>query len=390
MKKLLTLSFFVILLLAGCGSSKKQLEKGNYDASIELAVKKLLKNPGDSKQADVLTRAYTVANDKDNERIRLLKTEGRPDSWDEIYQIYTRLSNRQSLVRTVTPLNTNGKKLDFPYVDYVTDLVNAKKSAAEFYYNDAMELMKNNSKESFRQAYSELVRAKQYAGTYEGIDGKISEARFLGTSRVLVSIKNNTQLNFPPEFIRDLLPANIALFNSEWVEYYSIISDKNSTVDYLINVNLKNVAVGPDQTSQRDSLIKREVEDGFSYVLDKKGNVVKDSLGNDLKTKKYKTLQCALVESYQSKSCRIDGDVEVVKISTGASMNREPLGAQSVFEHVSSRAIGDLKALNENQLARTKSTPVPFPDDMEMIMRCSENLKKGIRGALQNNRKFVF
>ena len=62
---------------------------------------------------------------------------------------------------------------------------------------------------------------------------------------------------------------------------------------------------------QRDTVVKKDVEDGFTYQLDKKGNVMKDSLGNDIKTKKYKTLQCALIETIQSKACRIDGDIEV-------------------------------------------------------------------------------
>ncbi len=45
MKKLLYLFFVLTVVLAGCGSSKKQLQKGNWDAAIEKAVKQLRKNP---------------------------------------------------------------------------------------------------------------------------------------------------------------------------------------------------------------------------------------------------------------------------------------------------------------------------------------------------------
>ena len=102
-------------------------------------------------------------------------------------------------------------------------------------------------------------------------------------------------------------------------------------------------------------LIKRDVEDGFTYMLDKKGNVAKDTLGNDIKIKKYKTLQCALIETVQSKACRIDGDIEVVRLTTNTVLKKDPLGAQSSFEHVSARAMGDIKALNSFQLAKTRS-----------------------------------
>jgi hypothetical protein len=150
------------------------------------------------------------------------------------------------------------------------------------------------------------------------------------------------------------------------------------------------VAVSPDQTIQRDSVIKRDVEDGFTYVLDKKGNVMRDSLGNDIKQKKYKTLQCALVETIQSKACRIDGDVEVIQMNPNKVLKKDPIGAQSGFENISSRALGDIQALNAKQLERTRTTIVPFPSDIEMVVRCSETLKMAIRGAIQNNRRFIF
>jgi hypothetical protein len=154
-------------------------------------------------------------------------------------------------------------------------------------------------------------------------------------------------------------------------------------------VNVKNVIVSPDQTVQRDSVVKRDVEDGFTYVLDKKGNVMRDSLGNDIKLIKYKTLQCALVESIQSKACRIDGDVEVIQMYPKKVLKKDPIGAQSNFEHISSRALGDTQALTPDLLERTKSAAVPFPSDIEMVMRCSESLKLAIRGAIQNNRRFI-
>jgi hypothetical protein len=159
--------------------------------------------------------------------------------------------------------------------------------------------------------------------------------------------------------------------------------------DYFVNVNVKSVAVGSDQTVQRDSVIKRDVEDGFTYVLDKKGNVMKDTLGNDIKQKKYKTLQCALVETIQTKACRIDGDVEVVQINPNKILKKDPIGAQSNFENISSRALGDIQALNAAQVERTKTNVVPFPNDIEMVMRCAETLKMAIRGAIQNDRRFI-
>lgn len=385
MKRIIPFIFLISIILSGCGSSKKQLQKGNYDAAIEKAVKQLRKDPKDVKQIDILSQAYKVANDQDNERVRFLKMEGRPNNWDEIYLVYKALSDRQSLVRTVSPMS-----VDFPYIDYMPDMVNAKRKAADFYFAHGTDLMKSGIKENYRQAYAEFVRAKNYIGDYEGIDNKILEAKSMGMSRVFVSIQNSSILKFPKEFEQDLLALDLPRLNSEWVEYHTQNLNSDTQYDYFVNVNVKNIAVSPDQTVQRDSVIKRDVEDGFSYVLDKKGNVMKDTLGNDLKQKKYKTLQCALVETIQNKACRIDGDVEVIQMNPNKVLKKDPIGAQSNFENISSRALGDVQALNPKQLERTRKAIVPFPTDIEMVMRCSETLKMAIREAIQNNRRFIF
>ena len=389
MKRLLPLIVICTIIFSGCGSSKKQLQRGNYDAAIDKAVKQLRKDPKDEKQIEILDRSYKVACDQDNERVRFLKMEGRPNNWDEIYMVYQSLNSRQSLVRTVTPLSLNGRSVDFPYVDYMPEMVNAKRKAADFYFAHGNELMKSGIKESYRQAFAEFLRAKQYVGDYEGIDNKIQDAKYLGMSRVLVSIQNSSVLKFPPDFEQDLLALDLPSLNSEWVEYHTQNLNGDIQYDYFVNVNVKSVAVSPDQTMQRDSVIKRDVEDGFTYVLDKKGNVMRDTLGNDIKQKKYKTLQCALVETVQTKACRIDGDVEVVQMNPNKILKKDPIGAQSNFENISSRALGDIQALNAAQLERTKTNVLPFPSDIEMVMRCSETLKMAIRGAIQNDRRFI-
>jgi hypothetical protein len=389
MKKIAPVLIILIIALSGCGSSKKQLERGNYDSAIDLAVRDLRRDPSDSKQIATLDRSYKIVNEQDIERIRFLKMEDKPANWDEIYQINKRLSDRQSLVRSVTPLELNGRTIEYPYVDYMPEMVAAKRKSADFYYAHGDELMKNQLKDSYRQAYYEFVRAKEYVGNYEGIDNKIEDSKYLGMSRVLITLQNRSILKFTQEFEEDLLSVNLPAINSEWVEYHTQNLNPDIKYDYLINVNVKNIAVSPDQTMQRDSVIKREVEDGFSYQLDKNRNVMKDSLGNDIKTKKYKTLQCALVETVQAKACQIDGDIEIVQINPKKVLKKDPMGAQSNFEHVSARAIGDVQALNQTQLNKTKTQPMLFPSDMEMVFRCSEALKQAINGAIQSNRRFI-
>ena len=389
MKKVVSISFILLLILSGCSSSRKQLEKGNYEAALDKAVKQLRKDSRDTKQISILDKAFRTLNEQDNERIRYLKMEEKPANWDEIYQINKRMSDRQAYVRTVTPLELNGKTIEYTYVDYMPEMVAAKRKSADFYYAHGNELMKNKLKESYRQAYYEFVRAKEYVGNYEGIDNKIDDAKYFGMSRVLIILQNKSLIKFDQEFEEDLLSLDLPRLNSEWVEYHTRDLDQNTKYDYFVNVNVRNIFVSPDQTMQKDTVVKRVVEDGFSYQLDKKGNVMKDSLGNDIKTRKYKTLQCALIETIQSKTCQINGDVEVIQVNPSKVLKKDPLGAQSDFEYVSARALGDIQALSQAQIEKTKTKAVPFPSDMEMVLRCSDALKRAINGAIQSNKRFI-
>ena len=114
MQKIFTL-LLAALLLAGCGSTTKKLQQGNYDAVIDKTTKKLIRKP-DAKDAAEMDRAYRMANERDYERIKYLKMENNPDSYDEIFSRYNMLKERQRKVRTVTPLTVDGKSFSYEYV----------------------------------------------------------------------------------------------------------------------------------------------------------------------------------------------------------------------------------------------------------------------------------
>ena len=389
MKRVLNLFFITLLIVSGCGSAKKSLVRGNYDEAINRAVNNLRKNPRSEKDILSLEQAMNIALEQDNERIRYLKTEGRADSWDAIYQIYQKMYDRQMLVRTVTPLNYKDRTIEFPYVDYLAEMVIAKRNAADFYFAHAKQLMNEGRKESYRQAYAEFSRVKDYVGDYNQINDYLEESRYLGISRALIRINNNSLVNFPQEYDKELLNIGVSSLNSNWVEYYTTILNEDMELDYIINVNINNIGVSPDQQFEIDTLVKKSVEDGFEYLLDSRGNVRKDSLGNDIKTPKYKTLQCALIQTIRQKECTIQGVVEFVELRNERILRTEPIAAASSFENISARAIGDVEALNAQQKEMIKTATAPFPTDFDMIFSCSDALKISIREALQRNRGII-
>ncbi len=379
------------MIFTACGSSKKMLQRGNYDAAIQKSVTKLRKKPDNVKEAVNLDEAYRRSNELDDERVRFLEREDNPDNYDEVFAIYERMKNRQSLVRTVLPLNANGRRIDYEYVDYDARIISAKRKAAAYFSQNGQNLMKTGTKEAYREAYVEMSKAQDYSGgMYPELDPLIEEARLKGISRVIVLVNNMTQLKLDPQFEEDLLEIDNRGLNSDWIEYHFRHLDEDISYDYTIYVNLESIAVSPDDTKEEDKLYKKEVEDGFDYVLDANGNVMKDTAGNDIKLPRYKTLQATLIQTHQFKSVRIDGNVEVIQNNPQRQLRREPIGAEHIFEHNSARAVGDLDALDADAKAMLDRDLVPFPTDLDMILMCTETLKPAIEEGIRRNRRLIF
>jgi hypothetical protein len=389
MKK--TLAFLVtVLLLSSCGSTTKKLQQGNYDAVIDKTVKKLIKD-ADADDAAEMDRAFRMANDRDLERIKFLTMENNPDNYDEIFSRYNILKERQRKVRTVTPLTVDGKTYSYEYVDYDAVMIEAKRKAADYFYNNGKGLLENAlQKQDYREAYYQLMKASEYSGgQFENMDALIYDARMKGISRVIVEVNNQTPLKLPPLVEEDLISFDTRGLGNEWVEYHFKHVDESASYDYAVYVKLLSIMVSPDNVKDIDEIFKKNISDGFDYVLDANGNVMEDTAGNDIKVQKFKEITCTMIETQQFKSVEIRGEVEILSYNPDRLIQKEPFGASNQFEHSSARAIGDVGALTEEALKKTQQEKIPFPTDVDMVLMCTETIKPAIRNAIYANRQYI-
>lgn len=389
MRKLGTI-LFTALLLSSCGSTTKKLQQGNYDAVINKTVKKLIKKPNAEAAAE-MDRAFHLANERDLERIRYLIAENNPNNYDEVFNRYNMLKERQRKVRTVTPLEIEGKTYSYDYVDYNQEMIAAKTKAANYFYDNGKGLLENAlEKMDYRDAYYQLKKASEYSGgQFPDIDKMIYDAHMKGVSRVIVEVDNKNAIKLPPMVEEDLISFDTRGLDNEWVEYHFKHVDAEVVYDYEILVKLLSIMVSPDEVKDVDEIFTKKISDGYDYVLDVNGNVMKDTAGNDIKLQKFREITCTLIETQQFKSVEIKGEVEITSMNPRRLIQQEPFGASNAFEHSSARGIGDLGALNEEALAKTKQTKIPFPSDVEMVMLCTETIKPAIRNAIFSNQQFI-
>jgi hypothetical protein len=380
----------LLLLLTACRSPEKLLQKGDYDSVIERITKKTVRGRADKDDKLLLDKAYRLANQYDLQRIKFLKTENNPENWEEIYKRYNALSRRQAEIQKVTPLNVGNRVITYDYTDYTKEIVEAKANVARFYYEKGLNNMKLQSKEGYRQAYYDFQKVHQYrVADYHDVNDLIEDAKFFGTTRVLLLAVNTSGVRLPNEFYDNIVNINLSGLNTMWVEYYLNDHSRDIQYDYFITVELHHIVVTPDGISRREYVRTKEMQDGFEYELDRRGNVKKDSLGNNIKIPKFKRLSCKVIETRQFKSVTIKG---MVKFRPGSSRNTyksEPVAATSVFEHFSARAYGDLEALEATDRQLLRNEVAPFPDDLSMIYDCTETLKQAIHDVIYDNRRLI-
>jgi len=372
-----------LLFLFSCSTSKHYLKKGQYDLATKHAVKKLSKNSKNKNEILILEEAYPKANLQNQERINYLQSEGKPDRWDEIYKVYVLMKDRQTIVERVTPLTVDGRTVKFEHVDYDQLIRDSKTKAAAYYYAHGVKLMSENYKVSYRQAYDEFNRAKEYTNIYANIDSLLPICREKGTIHALLIAVNNTSIKLPEQFLINILDQNTSYINSFWVVYHT--KNDGTAFDYNVNIKLNNIQVSPDNIAERTYTETATIKDGWENKLDDKGNVMKDSLGNDIKVEKYTTISCNVIETHQTKDATATGEVEYLELESKEVLLLRDFKADQHFENYFAIASGNPAALTSESKVKVLQKAIPYPKDFEMIDGLNSTLKGVITSLLKDN-----
>ena len=385
MKKLVCFSL-ILLIIAGCTTSKQYLEKGNYNMAVRKSTEKLQKHPTKEKEIAILAQAYKPAQQKNLDRITYLRQTGQPDIWEEVFDNYEQLKSRQTLVSTL-PAQVLAV-IGFQPVNYDNEIIEAQKKACEYFYAHGKKLLEKNEKFAARQAYDEFVKIKQYYSDYKDVDNLISKAASIGLTYVLFVMTNNSYTDLPPDFNNEFLTLPLNELDSKWIIYHTQ-EEQNVNYDYAIVLNLKVVDVSPERLRQKSWTESKDIQDGWKYQLDANGNVMKDTLGNDIKVPKIVRVSCDMLETHQNKEAVLSGKVEFYNNKTKQLLLSEPVSANSVFNNYFIVANGDLQALNSETQKRLGNGPLPFPNDFDMIMLANKYLQDAVKNVVRYKGKMI-
>jgi len=391
MKKLLLLSLSITMLMIGCVSSEKAFNRGDYELAIRKSVKKIRKNPSKTSEILILEKAFQKAQQNDFDRIAFMQKEGSPDKWDDIYAIYNRIKGRQMLIKSLPKLEVRNKSKvivregKFNFIDVDNEMIESKKKAAEYSYAHGILLLEKGGRFNARDAHADFMRVKNYYGNYKDIDEQLAIAQAAGMTKVIFKMKKETQVPLPPTFEEELMKITLQDLNQRWIQYYTT-DIKDTKYDYAVFVNLKVIDVSPEMAKEKYYTESKEVQDGWQYQLDSKGNVMKDSLGNDIKFPKYKTITCNVVETHLTKAARVAGSLDYWDNSRNQLFKTDNIAADSFFEDGIVVVLGgDVNALTPATKNKIGRKPMPFPNSFDMVLQANRQLKGMVKGLLYEN-----
>jgi hypothetical protein len=264
-------------------------------------------------------------------------------------------------------------------------LEEARRRSAEYLYARARqwsEAAEDGDRLAAREAYDALRRTEQYfPDLFRDRQTLLLRARELGTTHIAVALHNETPTLLPAGFEREMLGFNLRDLDSRWQQYH-LQPEPGLEYDYRLDIRLTHIEVSPSLVREREFEQKREIEDGFDYVLGENGNVMKDSLGNDIKVPRKITIRARVLETYQHKAGRVHARIEVIDTHNRRLIDSRPVTAEAIFENRAGAFRGDERALDKEARRLIRQQPLSFPTDADLLFDAAAHLRPELKRTI--------
>jgi hypothetical protein len=377
------LIFLTMALLLACGGVKKTREAvntGNYSQAIYSAINNLADNKTKKNHQPfilILEDAFRKNAERELQNITFLAKDGNPANYEAIYKGYNSLKQIQESIKPLLPLEIyeENRQASFAFNNYDGEILNAKVALSGYLYENASQLLDNaGSKQDYRKSYDDFAYLEKINPGYADTRKKMEEAYQQGLDYVRVELVNETQQIVPERLEAELLNFNTYGLDDFWTQYHANPLE-DIPYDYKMLVAFKDIRISPEQVQEKQFIKEKQIKDGYTYLEDENGNLVKDSLGNEIKVDRFKTVQCSFYQFTQHKAAQVTGQVSYVNLHNRQTLNSYPLSSEFVFQHVYANYNGDKRALDNDLVVLLNVAAVPFPSNEQMVYDAGEDLK---------------
>ncbi|OEK05719.1 hypothetical protein [Roseivirga misakiensis] len=360
------------LCVAACATGKNAFDKGNYNTALDRAVKRLQSNPNNKKAQDVLIDGYSVASEFHLKRIQQFKRSQNDFKWESIYREYTQLNNYyRDIQRCPSCMSLVSPK------EYFTEQEEAASSAAEVQVTIGKESLALNTIETARQAYSHFEMALRFNNNIVGIDSLLTQARQIGTVRVLIEPIpiHSRNLKLTNEYLENKMFEYLDAYSRDrFVQFFSALESEQRGIepDHILSLDFDDFVLGQAEIVSKTVEIKRDSVVVGEYT-DKDGN--KFDVYNTVKadfTSNEKTLYSAGVLNF-----------EIRDAYTNKVLTQRKLRSEDIWRHSWASFNGDSRALDKEEIQMSKRKELPPPDPQTLFISFIDRVYGQVEGNIR-------
>ena len=361
----------LLLISFGCSPIKKinnNVVSGEFDKAINKTISELKKIKNKKKKIQyelILKDIYNRAAVNSKDKISRFKKDGNPEFFDDIYFEYDKLIKRQNKLK-----NLSSERLNFNFENYDSELINFRYKTSDYFLKISNSFISNDNKFDYRKAYNYLTVIESINPNYLDTRSLIKLCLVKGKDYILLNVLNESKSVLFEDLEKDILNIKGYDLNSTWKSFFTKNDSFEGTYDFYIDLAFKSFIISPERLAQKEGFSEKNIDD--------EGNVMKDSLGNDIKVDKLIKISVKSIESIQSKSAKVLAEIRFIDKKKNV-IEKFPLESEFWFRNRFLEYDGDKRVLTKEQIKLSKNRFMPFPPDEVLIFNNSENIKRKMK-----------
>jgi hypothetical protein len=280
-------------------------------------------------------------------------------------------------------MNISSNSLKFKFENYDNDHIEFRYKTSDYYMELSKSLISKDDRLDYRNAYEYLITIESINPNYLETRSLINLCLSRGKDHILLNVLNESNSVIYKELQKDILNINGYDLNSKWKSFHTAKDNYLGEIDFYIDLAFKAFIISPERILEKENTKKKNIKDGYTYQLDNNGNVMSDSLGNDIKIDKIVEISVKTKEFSQSKSAKVIAEVRYYDNKNNL-IEKFPLESEFWFRNIFLEFTGDKRVLSKKDKRLLKGRFLPFPPDDILLFNNSENIKQKLKSIIYN------
>lgn len=247
-----------LIFLEACSSGKSAYEQGNYYESVMTSINRLRRNTDHKKSVETLKQAYPLAVQYFEDQAKNAIASNQPFKWVAVVQAYSSINAMHDEIK-----RSPGALSVIPSpVNYYAKLDEAKRNAAEEYYNAGILALQAGNRDKAKEAYYAFQKTNEYVPGYKDVNNMMAAALNAATVKVLVTpVVATRNVGVSAEFFNDKISEFVHQTPiSQFVKFYSDAEVKTLKInpDHIVELQFDEFSVGQVSLHEKQLMLEKD------------------------------------------------------------------------------------------------------------------------------------